>query len=141
MFNNNNNNKIIICYGWATKDHANDVDLLKSRIFVILFHLSSTEKNPKHQHCPTRSDSWCCWQRALAKSIKPGSHKDHETEPAGTGKRMIPVFQRLSEESVLQRYSRRGTQNKNESLHNAPVIGFPGMGDPGDTGRNRNFLH
>ena len=22
-----------------------------------------------------------------------------------------------------------------------PVIGFPGMGDPGDTGRNRNFLH
>ena len=23
---------------------------------------------------------------------------------------------------------------------NAPVIGFPGMGDPGDTGRNRNFL-
>ena len=22
----------------------------------------------------------------------------------------------------------------------APVIGFPGMGDPGDTGRNHNFL-
>ena len=26
-------------------------------------------------------------------------------------------------------------------LNYAPVIGFPGMGDPGDTGRNRNFLH
>ena len=23
----------------------------------------------------------------------------------------------------------------------APVIGFPGMGDPRDTGGNRNFLH
>ena len=23
----------------------------------------------------------------------------------------------------------------------AAAIGFPGMGDPGDTGRNRNLLH
>ena len=123
--------KIQNYYGRAIKDHANDVGLLKRRIFAILFHLSSTDENPKHQHCPTGPNSWCFWQRALAKSIKPGSHNDHETVPTDIGKRMVPIFQRLSEESLLQRCTRRGTQNQNESLHNliwrlCPKINFAG---------------
>jgi len=123
--------KIQNYYGRAIKEYSNDVDLLKKRIFAILFHLSSTDQNPKHQHCPTGSNSWCFWQRALANSVDPGPHKDHETVPTDIGKRMVPIFQRLSEESLLQRCSRHGTQNPNESLHNliwrlCPKIDFVG---------------
>ena len=40
--------KIQNYYGRAIKEYSNDVDLLKKRIFAILFHLSSTDQNPKH---------------------------------------------------------------------------------------------
>ena len=123
--------KIQNYYGRAIKDHANDIGLLKRRIFAILFHLSSTDENPKHQHCPTGPSSWCFWQRALSRSVEPGSHKDHETVPTDIGKQMVPIFQRLSEEGLLKRCSRRGTQNPNESLHSliwrlCPKINFAG---------------
>ena len=49
--------KIQNYHGRHIKDSANKVDLLKRRIFAILFHLSSTDQNPKHQHCPTGSSS------------------------------------------------------------------------------------
>ena len=51
--------KIQNYYGRAIKEYSNDVDLLKKRIFAIFFHLSSTDQNPKHQHCSTGSNSWC----------------------------------------------------------------------------------
>ena len=44
--------KIQSYYGRAIKDNANDSLLMKKRIFAILFHLTSTDANPKHQHCP-----------------------------------------------------------------------------------------
>ncbi len=123
--------KIQNYYGRAIKDHADDVDLLKKRLMAILFHLSSTDENPKHHHCPSGENSWCFWQRALAKDVEPGSHKDHETVPTDIGKRMVPIFQRLSDTSLLKRCSRQGTQNPNESLHNliwrlCPNINFAG---------------
>ncbi len=92
--------------------------MLKKRIFAILFHLSSSDTTPKHVHCPPGEKSWCFWQRALAKSETPGSHKSHETLPADIGKCLVPIFQRLSEENLLRRCARGATQNANESLHN-----------------------
>ena len=110
--------KIQNYYGRAIKDHADDLELLKRRIFAILFHLSSSDDNPKHHHCPPGQDSWCFWQRAVAKSVEPGPHKDHETVPAEIGKRLVPIFMRLSKDDLLKRCSRKGTQNPNECLHN-----------------------
>ena len=105
-------------YGRAIKDNANDVELMKKRIFAILFHLSSSNEHPKHIHCPPGAKSWCFWQRAVAQGEVPGSHKEHETLPADIGKKLVPIFQRLSEENLLKRCARNKTQNPNESLHN-----------------------
>ena len=110
--------KIQNYYGRAIKDNANDVEVMKKRIFAILFHLSSSNDHPKHTHCPPGAKSWCFWQRALAQGETPESHKEHETLPADIGKKLAPIFQRLSQESLLKRCARNKTQNPNESLHN-----------------------
>ena len=111
-------NKIQNYYGRAIKDNVGDIPLLKKRIFAILLHLSSSDKNPKHVHCPPGETSWCFWQRAIAKSETPGSHADHETLPSDVGRKLVPIFQRLSEENLLKRCACSATQNANESLHN-----------------------
>ena len=104
-------------YGKAIKDHSHDVNLCKKRIMAILFHLSSTDDLPKHVHCPDGANSWCFWQRAKANGDVPGPHKDHDTLPPHIGSRLVPIFQRLSDEKLIQRCSRKKTQNPNESLH------------------------
>ena len=91
--------------------------LLRKRIYAILFHLSSSDSHLKHMHCPPGIKSWCFWQRAQARTEEPGSHKDHEPLPADVGKLLVPIFQRLSEESLLTRCMRARTKNANESLH------------------------
>ena len=71
--------KIQNYYGRVIKDNAHDPAFAKKRMFAILFHLTSTDSNPKHVHCPPREKSWCFWQRAIARQENPGPHKEHET--------------------------------------------------------------
>ena len=111
--------KIQNYYGRAIKDNSCDIQLLKKRIMAILLHLSSTNKMPKHMHCPPGEHSWCFWQRAIAKSTVPESHEEHETLPPDIGKKLVPIFLRLSDEALLKRCARQKTQNPNESFHNA----------------------
>ena len=109
--------KIQNYYGRAVKDNAGDIDMSRKRIYAILFHLSSSDQHPKHMHCPTGEKSWCFWQRACAKGQHPASHKEHETLPSTIGKKLVPVFDRLSNPELLKRCSRHRTQNPNEALH------------------------
>ena len=123
--------KIQNYYGRAIKDNAHDPALAKKRIFAILFHLTSTDRNPKHVHCPPGENSWCFWQRAIARQENPGPHKEHETIAEDIGKKLVPIFQRLTDDSLLRRCTRNRTQNPNESLHNViwrfcPKITFVG---------------
>ena len=123
--------KIQNYYGRAIKGNSEDPQVMKQRIFAILFHLTSTDENPRHVHCPPGEKSWCFWQRAGAKQESPGPHKGHETLPNEIGKKLVPIFQRLTEDRLLQRCRRNSTQNPNESLHNliwqyCPKIRFAG---------------
>ena len=110
--------KIQNYYGRAIKDNPGETTMMKKRIFAILFHLSSTDAAPKHVHCPPGEKSWCFWQRAIAKSETPGRHDDHKRLPVEIGQKLVPIFQRLTEESLLERCKQNRTQNPNESLHN-----------------------
>ena len=123
--------KIQNYYGRAIKDNADDPATMKKRIFAILYHLTSTDKDPKHIHCPPGAQSWCFWQRACSKDEVPGPHKEHDSLPLEIGKKLVPIFQRLTEDKLLQRCKRNRTQNPNESLHGliwrlCPKITFAG---------------
>ncbi|GFV71027.1 uncharacterized protein TNCV_1447271 [Trichonephila clavipes] len=91
---------------------------MKSAILASLFHCSSTDKIPKHSKCPTGSTSWCFYQRALAKNENPISHSLMKTKLSEQVlEKILPVYQRLVNDELLERCSAGKTQNANESIH------------------------
>eukprot|EP00795_Rhopilema_esculentum_P000838 gene838-10581_t len=95
--------KIQNYYGRAIKGSASDIQLLKTHIMAILMQLSSTDSSPRHLHCPPGDHLGVFWQKGLAESADPGTHKDHDTLPMDIGKKLVPIFKRLSDEVLLER--------------------------------------
>ena len=105
--------KIQNYYGRAIKDFNHDIELLKKGFLQSSFIC--------HHQIIIRSIITVHLVKvlgALAKKEPPGSHKSHATLPSDVGKKLVPIFKRLSEDGLLQRCARSRTQNTNESLHN-----------------------
>ncbi|GFV42595.1 uncharacterized protein TNCV_1316001 [Trichonephila clavipes] len=76
------------------------------------------DKTPKHSKCPTGSTSWCFYQRALAKNENPMSHSLMKTKLSEQVlEKILPVYQRLVNDELLERCSAGKTQNANKSIH------------------------
>lgn len=93
----------------------NSVEDMKKAIMAALGHLSSTNKNPKHDKCPAGADSWCKWCKAEAA----GTEKDFNHPPPlypDVLKHLIPIYEDLSRDDLLIRYLGGHTQNSNEIL-------------------------
>jgi len=78
------------------------------------YHLSSTNENPQHQYCPSGADSWCKWQvtQALQQEFDhpPPLHTDVQ-------KHVLPIYEDLSRDDLLERCLGGYTQNANESFN------------------------
>jgi len=61
-------------------------------------------------HCPAGAKSWCFCQRAVSKGEIPEAHSEHESLPADIDKKLVPIFQRLSEENLLKWCARNKTK-------------------------------
>ncbi|GFW79433.1 uncharacterized protein TNCV_3459031 [Trichonephila clavipes] len=105
-------------YRKAIKDNVPDTDKMKTAIYASLMHCSSTDKKPMHGKCPEGESSWCFYKRAIAKGETPGSHSSMKTylSPQVVEK-IMPVYQRLASDTILERCVAGKTQNSNESLH------------------------
>ncbi|GFX65825.1 uncharacterized protein TNCV_2043581 [Trichonephila clavipes] len=105
-------------YRKAIKDNVPDTDKMKTAIYASLMHCSSTDKKPMHGECPEGESSWCFYKRAIAKGETPGSHSSMKTylSPQVVEK-IMPVYQRLASDTILERCVAGKTQNSNESLH------------------------
>ncbi|GFS95849.1 uncharacterized protein TNCV_2259251 [Trichonephila clavipes] len=92
---------------------------MKAAIYATLFHSISTDQKPQHFKCPTGKDSWCFFQAALARGEVPGPHVKHVKTPLKETHlaKIMPIYQRLASNELLQRCIRCVTQNANESLH------------------------
>lgn len=112
-------NKLTKYYRNAIIRNKNDVKAMKTDIYAILYHCGSTDTKPNHKKCPYKVDSWCFYNRALCAGKKPEKHKLKIKTPlrADVICKMMPIFQRLAADSLLQRCTKSGTQNSNESLH------------------------
>lgn len=111
--------KIARYYRNAILQHSGNVPGMKNAIYAILDHCRSTDRQPKHSKCPSGEQSWCFYNRALAKNETPGSHMTHLHTPLSERVvcKMLPLFQRLASDSLLERCASGRTQNANESLH------------------------
>lgn len=107
-------------YATALKDNAPDVVQMQKGVFASLLHSYSTDAEPLHQACPQGEDSWCHLNRhkALVAAGKPSAPRPHR--PAFSrdiAKELVPLYNRLSDKTLLARCCRMRTQNANESYN------------------------
>lgn len=106
-------------YTSAILSNKGDAKKMKSSIYATLYHAISTDTKPQHFRCPVGKDSWCFYQSAVAHGRKPESHKTGVRTPINEKffEYILPVYQRLAEDKLLERCKSCATQNSNESLH------------------------
>ncbi|XP_067208105.1 uncharacterized protein [Linepithema humile] len=107
--------KLSTYYGLAIRRNVNSVQDMKKAIMATFYHMISTDENPRHENCPTGSDSWCQWQRATALGNAPESHPQplhHDVQ-----KELLPIYEDLSRDDLLTRCLGGHTQNANESFN------------------------
>ncbi|GFW31095.1 uncharacterized protein TNCV_2576771 [Trichonephila clavipes] len=92
---------------------------MKTEIYATLLHSISTDAKPQHSKCPAGENSWCFYQSAIANGEKPNNHKLNVGTPINEKflPKILPIYQRLASNELLERCIRCGTQNANESLH------------------------
>ena len=106
-------------YGNAIRNNKNNLNNMKTAILATLYHCSSTDDKPQHTKCPALPDSWCFYNRAIALGKQTGSHTKNVHTPLSIQvlTKIIPVYQRLASNALLERCLEGRTQNFNESLH------------------------
>lgn len=102
-------------YGDAIRRNKGDLNGMIKAVQGSLLHMNSTDDAPRHHLCPVGPDSWCKYQKSLAKKL-PYTHKKPPIPPAIV-QLIKPIYSRLGSRSLLERCVAGFTQNANESLH------------------------
>ncbi|GFS87743.1 uncharacterized protein TNCV_4213711 [Trichonephila clavipes] len=111
--------KLATYYQKAILRNKGDVNAMKTAIYATLLHSISTDAKPQHSKCPAGENSLCFYQSAIANGEKPNNHKLNVGTPINEKflPKILPIYQRLASNELLERCIRCGTQNANESLH------------------------
>ncbi|KAH7943394.1 hypothetical protein HPB52_007797 [Rhipicephalus sanguineus] len=110
--------KLTDYYGWALRNNSSDVAAMQRAVMASFHHVTSTDTDPHHDLCPEGVESWCRHDGSKANGVPPPKHKYNL--PGYVANALLPVYQRLSQASLLQRCLGAKTQNESESLH--PVL-------------------
>lgn len=111
--------KLTNYYRSAIKKNIPNVEQMKTAVFATLYHCMSTDQLPQHFKCPGGEMSWCFYNRALAKGEDPPKHEGNRNTfllPHVVAA-VVPVYQRLASNELLERCTKGKTQNSNESVH------------------------
>ncbi|XP_075554628.1 uncharacterized protein LOC142587468 [Dermacentor variabilis] len=107
--------KLTDYYGWALRNNSNDAAAMQRAVMASYHHITSTDAEPHHDLCPEGAGSWCRHKAAEANGLPQPRHRYNL--PGYVAEAMLPVYQRLSEPSLLQRCLGAKTQNASESFH------------------------
>jgi len=102
-------------YGMAIRNNLQSTELMKNAIMAIWNHKRSTDENPHHELCPKGSNSWCGYQRDIAN--KQSKYQHDNPLPIAVASAIQPVFEALSDESLLKACLNGGTQNQTEAFN------------------------
>ena len=97
--------KLTAYYGKAVRQNNTTVDDMKTGIMASFLHCISSDEDPHHSRCPAGTSSWCFYNRATAQGRNPELHK----QKLGTyinrevGRLILPIYERLSDSSLLER--------------------------------------
>ena len=108
-------NSLSVYFGGAIRNFPGDMDGMFRAIWAVFHHSISDDEQHHHQFCPTGSDSWCKFNRALADNVEPPKHTPKL--PKDLGPFIKPVFTALSKRELLENSVLGATQNQNESFN------------------------
>ena len=109
-------------FGQAIRENVNKtVQSMRDSALRGYYHCSSTDKEPRHEYCPTGEKSWCFYNEAIAKNEKPGPHKKKmkvrfELDKPEL-KHVLGIYLDLTRDDLLSKCLKGRTQNANESFH------------------------
>lgn len=105
-------NEITSYYGNAIRQHSDSLVNMRKAIWAIYYHKMSTDDHPKHDFCPNEEGTWCKFHKSKGKEFH---HKN--SVPTAVMKEIKPIFDSLSQPSLLKRCLGGKTQNNNESFN------------------------
>ena len=74
--------------------------MMKKCHFVILLTLPSSDETPEHMRSPPGENSCRFWLSAIALEKAPGPHKDDDIVLVDVLKKLVPIFDRLTDERL-----------------------------------------
>lgn len=110
-------------YQKAVRDNRNKtVKSMRDGIMASYFHSFSTDDAPQlHKLCPKSEESWCFYNRALAKGEAPPTHEEKKPFlakiPEDKRQGILNIYRDLTKPELLHKCLKGRTQNPNESLH------------------------
>ncbi|XP_011343325.1 uncharacterized protein LOC105282795 isoform X4 [Ooceraea biroi] len=104
-------------YGLAIRQNIDSVLNMRTAIMASLYHYCSTDDHPRHECCPIGADSWCSWRKAEARGQLDNYTHPKQLISSEIEKHLLPVYQDLSRDDLLQRCLGGYTQNPNESFN------------------------
>lgn len=107
--------KLQVYYGKAIRNNSHDLQAMKNAVMAIWHHMQSTNERPDHDFCPPGDDSWCGFQRDVAKGTSDYQHNHPLPKAVANG--ILPIFEALSDEDLLACCLHGGTQNQNEAIN------------------------
>ena len=112
--------KLQLYYGRALRSNVGNADATRDAVWATLFHSTSTDADPHHTRCPRGLDSWCCFNKSVALGLP---MPQHNPRTVGTMLdrdvtfKLVPIYERMTDDNLLVRMTTGGTQNANESLN------------------------
>ncbi|XP_075527742.1 uncharacterized protein LOC142559928 [Dermacentor variabilis] len=107
--------KLTDYYGCVLRNNSNDVAAMQRAVMASYHDVTTTDEGPHHDLCPEGADSWC--RHNASKSDGAPLPKHRYNLPGYVAEALLPVYERLSQASLLQRYLGAKTQNASESFH------------------------
>ncbi|XP_075734797.1 uncharacterized protein LOC142775982 [Rhipicephalus microplus] len=107
--------KLTDYYGWALRNNSDDVAAMRRAVMASYHHVTSTDEEPHHDLCPEGADSWCRHKASKITGVPPPKHS--YKLPRYVADALLPIYERLSQASLLQRCLGAKTQNASESFH------------------------
>ena len=109
--------KKLTTYWLAIRRNSDSVEKMKNAVMATYFHYCSTDAEPRHEFCPPGADSWCVWRVAQAeKKIRNFKHP-YASFHSDVQKHLLPIYETLSEETLMERCLGNFSQNANQSFH------------------------
>ena len=104
-----------VYYDKAIRNNTHSVQAMQDAIWAVWYHMQSTDEKADHSRCPVGEDSWCGFQRNVAKKTSTYTRKNPLPKAVATA--IYPVFEALTAEEWLSGCLHGGAQSQNEAFN------------------------